>query len=185
MTATLNKNTWTENLQYKQSFFTRLEYLFSCLDLSKINSIMDLGCGNQWASKLIPENIKYIPVDVYKHRPTTITADFNKGEFYKKHTDLALCSGIIEYIYDVESFIKNIASCMNYVVCSYHFKEITTKRSVIWVNNMTAGELVKIFEDNDFVLEVPIVHTEYHDGESYCFFKKRNFPNITKAGVFD
>ena len=81
MKATLNKNTWTENLQYKQSFFARLEYLFSCLDLSKINSIMDLGCGNQWASKLIPENIKYIPVDVYKHRPTTITADFNKGEF--------------------------------------------------------------------------------------------------------
>ncbi len=175
------KNTWLNNYIYKESFFERLEYLFSFIDFDKVNSIMDLGCGNQWAKKLLPDRIKYFPIDLYKTNKNTIVLDFNKGEFLNQNVDLALCSGIIEYIYNVENFIQNIKNNSNYVICSYHFKEKCTKRSSIWVNNIEINEFLNIFYENKFELQMPIIHTDRHDGESYCFFKKIGLNSILKT----
>ena len=171
-------NTWKEQFVYKETFYQRLELMLSKIDFENINSIIDLGCGKQWAKNLIPQNIKYIPLDLYKHCSDTIILDFNKGEYYEDYVDLAICSGIFEYIYDLETFIKKITKYSNYIVCSYHFKNFKTCHPKIWVNDFAPESFVKIFQKYGFVLEIPIMHTNERCGESLCYFKRIGMENL-------
>lgn len=173
-------NTWKEQFVYKETFYQRLELMLSKIDFENINSVIDLGCGNQWAKNIVPKNVKYIPVDFYKHCNNTITLDFNRGEYYDDYVDLAICSGIFEYIYDLKSFIEKMARYSNYVVCSYHFKDYKTYHSKIWVNDYDAESFIKIFQKNGFELEIPIIHIDMHKGESLCYFKRIGIENFVK-----
>ena len=153
----------------------RRRQLLSNINLENINSITDLGCGNQWAKTLIPNRIKYIPVDIHKHKEDTIVIDFNQGEYHKEYSDLALCSGIFEYIYDLESFISNITKYSNYIACSYFTKELKPNRIDKWVNCYTKEEIINFFKQNGFELEIPVINNQ---SESYFYFKNNRFTNF-------
>ena len=116
-------NTWKREFEYKDIYEYRIDNMISLINLMELNSIMDLGCGKQTLRRKLPEHIKYIGVDQYDHVDSTIVIDFNKGEFYNEKVDVIFCSGIIEYIYDIEQFIKNISKNTNIILGSYNFLE--------------------------------------------------------------
>ena len=180
MTSSITKNnvnTWSAEMNYENLFLERIKTLFSYIDTSKINSIMDLGCGNQWAREILPSNIEYIPVDAIKHASTTIVKDFNNGEFFDKKVDLSLCSGLFEYIYDVKSLIEKICKNSNYVLASYHFAENSKIRHDIWVSSLSGKEFIEIFNANGFVLDVKKQTHLHENGESYMLFSRKELSN--------
>ena len=146
------ENTWKDNYGYKKLFEYRIDNMVRLLNCNNINSILDLGCGMQTLKNKLPDNIKYIGVDLYKHVPTTIVMDFNKGEFYNEKVDVIFCSGVFEYIYDLDNFCKNISKNTNIIIGSYNFLEDvpSNKRPKIWVNSYDISSFFNIWYEYGF-----------------------------------
>ncbi|HVX24126.1 MAG TPA: methyltransferase domain-containing protein [Candidatus Saccharimonadales bacterium] len=133
-------------------------------------SMVDIGCGNQQLKEVaeaINPGVKYTGIDRLKHRPSTLIADFNKGEYPKVKADLAVVSGVFEYIRseNVDSFIDNVCKTAPFVAFSYWpvdylsntvaISAKTTKtRPKVWVNHFTLAEIVELFNQRGFQLEI-------------------------------
>ncbi|MEI0700162.1 hypothetical protein R4K92_14700 [Brachyspira intermedia] len=139
------ENTWKSNFNYIDLYEYRINNMISLLNLNNITSVMDLGCGMQTLKNKIPKSIKYIGVDLYKHVDSTIQIDFNKGEFYNENVDIIFCSGIFEYIYNLESFIKNITKNTNIIIGSYTFADDVKERLNRWVNSYDIKSFFEIW----------------------------------------
>jgi len=202
ISAANTKNTWKEDFEYTEEMFTRISNLMGMVkNINSITSIMDLGCGKQQAKKYIDESIEYYPVDYINHIDSTIVKDFNNGEFYHKKVSLCLCSGILEYIRNINSFVRDMSKNCDYVLGSYNFKESFPNRNKIWVNNFSFNQLIKIFNKYGFVLERYQRGISKNDGvfqskdfkdsaDYYFLFRKKNIikvrelPRIVKIKKF-
>lgn len=146
-------NTWKKDFQYSKAMADRVGRLLSLVPLKNFQSLMDLGCGVQNAKKYIPQTMRYIPVDLHAHCPDTIICDFNQGQFPPHEVEIILCSGVIEYIHDLNWFIHKITAHSQVVIGSYNFSEYFSDRQDIWVNHLTVSELIAKFDKNGFSLE--------------------------------
>uniref|UniRef100_UPI003F4C9AD9 hypothetical protein n=1 Tax=Brachyspira catarrhinii TaxID=2528966 RepID=UPI003F4C9AD9 len=174
-------NTWKIDFEYLDLFEYRIDKMLSLLNLPSINSIMDLGCGKQTLKRKLNNHIKYIGVDQYDHIASSIIVDFNKGEFYNEIVDIVFCSGILEYIYSIEEFIKNIANNTDIVIFSYHFIEDYSERQEIWVNSYNKKELLSLFYKYGFSNIILASNMKYFDNtittntDNICILTKSKY----------
>ena len=128
-------NTWEENFEYEDSMKERYIQLLQYLDnyQEKCRSVLDLGCGPQFLREILPQDILYTGCDLYKHKESTVIVDFNKKQFVEGQWDLCIAGGVLEYIYEMKVFIKNVGkSTKKYFACTYHFEDYVVKRAPIW-----------------------------------------------------
>ncbi|MCL1847094.1 MAG: class I SAM-dependent methyltransferase [Coriobacteriia bacterium] len=164
------KNTWEEDFRYTKSMKIRgLKMLKIASKVCKWKSIVDVGCGNQQLKPLVfrlnPE-AEYIGIDRLNHCSDTIIADFNKGEYPKVTADLAILSGVVEYIYPemIDRFFSWVCDTSPIIVLSYWpidfgQKEIMKaakrrRRPDSWVNHFTISEVITIFSRRGFFPEM-------------------------------
>lgn len=86
-------------------------------------SIIDLGAGNMYLKRLLPDEIEYYPVDYQKRFSETIVCDFNKYEFPDIYADVIVCAGILEYIDNPEWFLEQVTIHCRKVLLSYQGRE--------------------------------------------------------------
>ena len=144
-------NTWKEEFEYTQSMENRIKQMLNLIDFN-YNSVMDLGCGKQTLKKYIKDDTKYYPINQYNQAEGTIIKDFNKGEFLEQNVDICFCSGIFEYIYDLDDFIKKISQHCTYLLGSYCLREYRKNVFPLTVNNYSKEELFNIIEKYGFKL---------------------------------
>ena len=131
-----------------------------------IYSIVDLGAGNMSLKNILPKCISYYPVDYIARSDQTIVADFNNYEFPELSVDCCFCSGVLEYIKDLDWFVKKLhqTGC-KYILTSYSIRQenesIEERRSRAWVNDYTFNQLVDLFQKNGFILTDWNKHFEY------------------------
>lgn len=165
----LSKNVWKEDKAYSNAMAQRVKAMVDLIDFN-YNSIMDLGCGLQTLKQYISKQIKYFPINQYNQIDGTIIKDFNKGEFLDENVDVCFCSGIFEYIYNLEDFIYKISYHCKYLVGSYCFKENRAREYKLTVNNYSKNELFKIIEKYGFRL---IKSAEHKESKSGIFIFKK------------
>ena len=119
-------------------------------------SILDLGCGPMWLKEYLKKSSTYYGCD-YKNRGNkTIICDFNKKEFPDIKTDLCFVSGCLEYIEDLDWFIKRISETSKTAIISYcpldnnPFKFMRKKAA--WVNHYSSYDIIKLFIEEGFKL---------------------------------
>ncbi len=83
----------------------------------EINSIIDLGCGDQQIRKLLKREIKYTPVDIHKRSNNCLVHDLN-NDYPKGNWDLAITLGVTQYIKDKELLYKRISESTKYWITS-------------------------------------------------------------------
>lgn len=121
-----------------------------------VNSILDLGAGGMFARNYIGDNIKYYPVDYCKRVPETIVCDLNNHEFPEIKADCVLALGILQYVKDVDWFIKKICESCNSVIFSYS-TVIEVSRNFAGrqrrgdVNHLKIIDIIKKFIINGFL----------------------------------
>ena len=131
-----------------------------------IHSVVDLGAGNMSLKSILPDGVSYFPVDYIARSEKTIVADFNNYEFPNVLVDCCFCSGVLEYINDLEWFVEklNQTGC-KYILVSYSVRQenqtIEERRSRAWVNDYTLYELVDLFQQRGFILTDWNKHFEY------------------------
>ena len=156
-------NTWEQNFEYTHDMTSRIRKMLSLIEEKNIHSLMDLGCGKQECGKMLPDRISYYPVDLYRHLPDTIVKDLNAGEFLEIPVDVIFCSGVLEYIYDLESLLKKIACYGKSVLCSYCNTDVAPDRAAVWVNHLSHLDFVQLFQRYGFTLSQEIVPTDWNN----------------------
>lgn len=136
------------------------------------STVLDIGAGNRVLQTLLPDNCQYQPMDCVKGSDDTIVYDFNiTGEppilpIY----DIVVCSGVMEYIYNVEQFISTIKTygktiILTYALFEYRSKEAKDKPEINgWVNALDLEDLKFILSNYD----IEIVQT--HKWNSHMIF---------------
>ncbi len=154
-------NQWEKIEYFDDLFIVRMKQMTTYIS-KQSRSILDLGCGNRELECFLNvkerENIQYYGVDYVDRGNNTIVCDFNKGEFPDKKTYTVFCSGCLEYIEDVNQFIKNMCrSCEEEIILSYcplEYKgDIMERRKQGWKNHMTIRQLVEQLQYHGFSIE--------------------------------
>ena len=98
----------------------------------------------------LPEGCQYTPSDLVDRGGGTIVCDLNARELpaFPPH-DVAVFSGVLEYINDVKYLLNHISKSVNIVIASYCVLEQVPgklkRRSHGWVNDYTSQEFAAIF----------------------------------------
>lgn len=166
------KPTWQSLEYFDEGWIERIKLLSSYLNSDNL-TVCDMGCGKQWLKEHLPQSVTYIPVDYVARTSDTIVCDFDKREMPDQSllNDVVFCSGILEYIDDIDWFISSISSAKK-IIASYctieKFPNLKLRESYAWRNNYSSHELISKFIKAGFVLKkIDIVI----NNSTYCFEK--------------
>ena len=149
---------WKQNEYLSSKWKARVEAM-SALIKADEKSILDLGCGAQFTKLFISPEVSYYPIDYISRDKGVIVCDFNKHEFPDTKADLCFCSGVLEYIEDLDWFVGKISGASPSAIISYNCKsDPTQRRSEMWVNGLTETELIKLFATHGFTCDKKIVY---------------------------
>ena len=135
----------------------RIEIMSNYIDEND-KVICDFGCGKGWLQEFISDKLLYYGVDYKARNNDTIVCDLNNYEMPddSKISDVIFCSGIIEYIEDVDWFIKKITKHSNKVIFSYvsleNISAIDARKRLTWQNHYNISSLIRLFLENNFYL---------------------------------
>jgi hypothetical protein len=113
-------------------------------------SVLEFGAGRMTLRDCLPEGCRYTPCDLVDRGDGTIVCDLNARELprFPDH-DVAVFSGVLEYINDLERLISHTKRSCHMIIASYCGSEQVpgrlTRRSHGWVNDHTSSEFEEIF----------------------------------------
>jgi hypothetical protein len=118
-------------------------------------SVLEFGAGRMVLKKYLAAGCTYTPSDLVARADGMIVCDLNAPELpvFLPH-DVAVFSGVLEYINDVQSVISHIGQFVETIIASYVVREYIsqrlTRRSMGWVNSFTSEEIEEIFSRAGF-----------------------------------
>ena len=112
--------------------------------LEGASSVADLGCGHMQLKRYLRPDQFYVPVDLVGREVRTIVFDFNRDRLPHIDADYFAALGLLEYIYDIDGFLRDLR--VNFVggVASFFTRNGTTESYRVsngWVNHHTLDEL--------------------------------------------
>lgn len=112
-------------------------------------SVIEFGAGRMIMKKFLPETCAYTPSDLVDRGPGTVVCDLNAGALpdFTRH-DVAVFSGVLEYVNDVPRLISHLSSRVGVIVTSYADTTLNkrNRRAQGWVNDFTSQDFLRIFE---------------------------------------
>lgn len=121
-------------------------------------TIIEFGAGRRVLETFLPPNCSYTPSDIVDRGVNTIVCDLNDDILPPfDDYDVAVFSGVLEYINDVPKLIRHLSDHVDTILTSYATADNNKNREINgWVNNFSSDQFIKIFTDNGF----KCVHTE-------------------------
>lgn len=115
--------------------------------------IIEFGAGAMFLKTHLTNYQSYTPADIVKRFEETIVCDLNQPiRFELSQYDVAVFSGVLEYVYDIDAVFQQLSSKVERIVLSYcvldHFKNFRTQNG--WLSDYTKAELEAIFEKNNY-----------------------------------
>lgn len=118
--------------------------------ISPNKSVLDLGCGSKDLLKYIRPS-KYVGID-YNNKFSDIQVNFNQDFLLpSRNWDYVICSGLLEYIVNVDKFFSSISRSGKTYIITYWDKNKRLRSK----NNLpvcTSDQFVKILK-NHFVVD--------------------------------
>ncbi len=116
-------------------------------------SVVEFGAGRQVLKDCLPESCSYTATDLIEREAGMLVCDLNGktlpslGDF-----DVAVLSGVLEYVRDVPRLATYLSTCVDEVLVSYAVAEKTTRgrRGHGWVNDYDTEQLRAVFETAGF-----------------------------------
>ncbi len=118
-------------------------------------TVLEFGAGRMALRDHLPAGCKYTPSDLVNRGDGTIVCDLNAQELplFPPH-DVAVFSGVLEYVNDVSCLITHICKSVNIIIASYAVRERVSgtvmRRSQGWVNDYGSDEFEEVFARSGF-----------------------------------
>lgn len=103
----------------------------------------------------VPEGCRYTPSDLVSRGDGTLICDLNAKVLpdFPAH-DVAVFSGVLEYVNDVPRLVSRLSESVGIVIASYastdYFPEVQRRRVYGWVNDYSSRELLGVFAQAGF-----------------------------------
>jgi hypothetical protein len=127
--------------------------------------VIEFGAGRRQLEGLLNQDCRYIPSDLVDRGPGTIVFDLNRRPLpdlrYVK-ADVAVFSGVLEYVRDLQSLVEWLSNQVSFCVVSYAY--VHTDRRIVrnvrdhfkriyygYMNNYTEKEFLKLFDMYGFL----------------------------------
>lgn len=142
---------WKKNLSETPSWDERNQLMAAMVPAN--SSVLDVGAGSMTIQGYLPPGCSYQPVDCVKGCETTLIAEFNEGliPVIDRKYDIAICSGVLEYIASPTEFLQTVAAWANKVLLSYAVFEYTPmiakRRAGGWINDLNIVQMDQILFD--------------------------------------
>lgn len=145
--ARLRPQAW-ENIEYfDEAWKDRIAALASLITEDE-KIVLDLGCGPRWLRSMLSADKTYIGADYRDRGPGTFVCNFNQRQFPDVRADVCFVSGCLEYIEDVDWFLRRAFASAPALVLSYCtidvYPGIRRRRNIAWVNHLTAEQLMQM-----------------------------------------
>ncbi len=122
-----------------------------------IRSLLDLGFGTKESNAfLMNEVVEYWGVDYINSGKDAVIREFNQGDFPSVQADAVICMDCLEYIKDVDGFLKKMCdSSAREIVISYcameTISDMDERKRRGFQNHMTIRELFGKMRRNGFL----------------------------------
>jgi hypothetical protein len=129
--------------------------------------VIEFGAGRRQLPRWLPPNCGYIASDIVARGDRTLVCDLNKRPLpslpYQTSIQVAVFSGVLEYVADLPGVINWLATQVDQVIASYNCVTLTdtaaarlraaaARLSAGWVNGFTQAELIAYFDKAGFTL---------------------------------
>lgn len=160
---------WQKNSELYQDWDERTEILGSFI-LPNSN-IIEFGAGNMFLKRHLNNYKTYTATDIVKRFEETIVYDLNNNATLDlSNYNVAVFSGVLEYVYDIDSIFSNLKKNCKQVVLSYCCSDLmsASRDKNGWLSDYTKEDLEEIF-------------TKYgYKVNNYCEWKKQSIFNLLK-----
>lgn len=137
-------------------------------------SIIEFGAGRMVLRNHIPDTCTYTPSDIVNRGEGTIVTDLNLTpyRFINKKFDIAVFSGVLEYVYDLNKLISYLSEYVNTIIASYATADecdsIVSRRKSGWINDYRYDDLIALFGSSGYSCE----HVEAWKQQTIFVFSK-------------
>lgn len=151
-----DRKRWKDSENFKSEWSSRVEMMSSLIPDK--SSVIEFGIGVSPISNFNKVNnlSKYTPTDFVRRDPPAIIYDLNSDELidFEPH-DIAVFSGVLEYINKLPVKIEFISKRVDQIITSYSTLEKYPDNREIrgWINSYTDGEFINIFTKVGFFLK--------------------------------
>jgi hypothetical protein len=128
------------------------------------------------ARTLLPDSCAYVASDLTPHGPDTVIYDLNAAPLARlEGFDVALLSGVLEYVHSLPQVAGFFASCFSVVVCSYapagdrSPATLERRRYAGWFSDLSAEEFACLFRDAGYHETI----REAWEGQALFRFERR------------
>lgn len=138
---------WSKDENFHENWNVRTERLAGFVKPGE--RVLEFGSGMLALAKYLPEGCHHIATDIVSRGPGTIVCDLNDRSLPAlPPADVALFSGVLEYVYDVPRALSQVAELAPAIILSYATVEENPPNRVDhgWVNEYTEAELIALFE---------------------------------------
>jgi len=114
--------------------------------------VIEFGAGRRSLEKMLPHGCVYTPSDLVPRGSGCLVIDLNRRIPNLGCYDVAVFSGVLEYVYDVPGVIRRVAEFSNMIVASYAVTDFTPKlrRNQGWVNDFSGSRFRNLLARSGF-----------------------------------
>ena len=185
MITTLRKTTdrrrWADTRNIYESWEPRNRQLAALVPAN--SRVIEFGAGRRVFERHLDPSCTYVPSDIVDRGPGTLVFDLNERPLPNlgaDRYDVAVFSGVLEYVRDVPSLIDWLATCVTGCVLTYAPARAggRSPRAVLeragrlrhgWMNSLRVEELRSLFCDRGFA----VIHEEQWEGQRLFAFSRR------------
>lgn len=139
--------------------------------IKKGSSVVEFGAGAAILQSALDVTIQYQPVDIIKRKENFIVCDLNSYPLDLDLTryDTALFSGVLEYVYDLDTLLLELSKNIKYIPLSYACRDVCKQNRLNngWLSDYSSDELEAIFEKYSY----KIVHKSLWKDQSIYFLQ--------------
>lgn len=157
---------WTNPKELFQDWNERTAILGAMVSPGAI--VIEFGAGTMSLKDYLPKNCNYTPSDIYSSSPEILVCDLNKPiPFDLLKYDTAVFSGVLEYIYDLDSVFDQFQDKIGNIILSYACSDISNANRLNrgWLSDYTKQELLTIFKKYHYQI------VEYKEWRNQSIFK--------------
>ena len=161
---------WETEANLSQSWDSRTEQIARLIDGG--TSVIEFGAGRRVLKSCLPNDCRYTPSDLFDRGFGTIICDLNSSVLPQFGPyDVAVFSGVLEYVNDVSRLIMHLSKFVDTIVASYAIVETSRfdRRQAGWVNDFSSDALIAVFESAGFECD----HIERWQSQAIYRFRKR------------
>lgn len=153
----MRTNTW-DKIEYFQDFWELRVKMMSNYITGHHRKVCDIGCGESKLKQYLAVSHEYIGIDYKQRDNVTLVCDLNNREFPfpEMVDDIVFCSGVFEYLYDIQKFIEYITKFAQTIIFSYcsidRYSNLSDRNAKGWVNAFTNNEIKGFFLEKGYVL---------------------------------